>query len=458
MRKRETKSRVLIIFSAIIMLIALLAEFYTMINYPQYYVVIAGGAVIIVLFLYLIIQGVMNLRTIKDERREEQYESIFKSEKASYLMLKKYFEQLDEKIDTLQESSKIPTDEIVNTQKGVAKVIINRNKENAEALMGSNDQLIEKFDEFKENLDNNNDVLLTGQKTILSDSLGALISKQQELAESMKEMEIRLNQAIMQTQEAISSRPIQLTANVEIPTGTIPTGVAPAMTVEPATLVQPEKLVEEPVVETVEETPAEPMVENVAEENAEAVPEREQEIPAAEPVVEAPVENEVEEAPVTEQPVEAVVEAAPVEAVAETPAEPVLEPTGDPNRQLSPDEIAAMFTSAAGDAPAEESKVEEPVTEAVVETTAAEPVIEPAGDPNRQLSPDEIAAMFASAAGETPAEEKKAEETPTAAPEQPAEPETPVEPAAEEKPAMPDLSDPNRKLSPDEIAALIASM
>ncbi len=458
MRKRETKSRVLIIFSAIIMLIALLAEFYTMINYPQYYVVIAGGAVIIVLFLYLIIQGVMNLRTIKDERREEQYESIFKSEKASYLMLKKYFEQLDEKIDTLQESSKIPTDEIVNTQKGVAKVIINRNKENAEALMGSNDQLIEKFDEFKENLDNNNDVLLTGQKTILSDSLGALISKQQELAESMKEMEIRLNQAIMQIQEAISSRPIQLTANVEIPAGTIPTGVTPAMTVEPATLVQPERLVEEPVVEAVAEPSAEPMVENIAEENAEAVPEREPEIPAAESVVEAtvteqPVEAAVEATPVDttpETPAEAVVEAAPVEAVPETPAEPVVEPTGDPNRQLSPDEIAAMFASAAGDAPAEESKVEE--------ASVVEPVAEPTGDPNRQLSPDEIAAMFASAAGSTPAEEKKAEETPTSAPEQPAEPETPAEPAAEEKPAMPDLSDPNRKLSPDEIAALIASM
>ena len=38
------------------------------------------------------------------------------------------------------------------------------------------------------------------------------------------------------------------------------------------------------------------------------------------------------------------------------------------------------------------------------------------------------------------------------------EPITEEQPAAEEKPAMPDLSDPNKKMSPDEIAALFANM
>ena len=36
--------------------------------------------------------------------------------------------------------------------------------------------------------------------------------------------------------------------------------------------------------------------------------------------------------------------------------------------------------------------------------------------------------------------------------------EVPKQPAVEEKPAMPDLSDPNKTLSPDEIAALFANM
>ncbi len=33
--------------------------------------------------------------------REEQYDSIFKSEKASYLMLRKYFDEIEEKIEML---------------------------------------------------------------------------------------------------------------------------------------------------------------------------------------------------------------------------------------------------------------------------------------------------------------------------------------------------------------------
>ena len=38
----------------------------------------------------------------KELRREEQYDSIFKSEKASYLMLKKYFEEIEDKLNYLE--------------------------------------------------------------------------------------------------------------------------------------------------------------------------------------------------------------------------------------------------------------------------------------------------------------------------------------------------------------------
>ena len=79
-------------------------------------------------------------------------------------------------------------------------------------------------------------------------------------------------------------------------------------------------------------------------------------------------------------------------------------------------------------------------------------------DPNKTMSPDEIAALFANmgggnepAASEEPKEEPKAEEAEP-------EPEPEKSPVQEEKPPMPDLSDPNKTLSPDEIAALFANM
>lgn len=114
------------------------------------------------------------------------------------------------------------------------------------------------------------------------------------------------------------------------------------------------------------------------------------------------------------------------------------EPTDDPNRQLSADEIAALF-AASEPAP----KKEEPV----VDTTPAAPA---ADDPNRQLSPDEIAALFAASEPapksdeEARIEEQKMDEALAAQAAAPTV--TPVS------------DDPNKQLSPDEIAALFASL
>ena len=89
--------------------------------------------------------------------------------------------------------------------------------------------------------------------------------------------------------------------------------------------------------------------------------------------------------------------------------------------------------------------VEDILEEIVEDITTEEPVVAPEidlSDPNKAMSPDDIAALFASMAGDTPAEEEPVIE----------------EPVVEDTPPMPDLSDPNRELSPDEIAALIANL
>ena len=101
-------------------------------------------------------------------------------------------------------------------------------------------------------------------------------------------------------------------------------------------------------------------------------------------------------------------------------------PNIDPNKQLSPDEIASLF-AAADPAP---KKAEKP----------AEPVAPVDDNPNNQLSPDEIAALFAAS-------------EPAPKPEEEPEP-----PKAEPVNITPVSSDPNKQLSPDEIAALFSQM
>ena len=446
--KKQKKAKIQVIFLILISTLVILADFYAIINYPKEYMLIAAITVIFMICLWGVISGFFSLSALKEDRREEQYDSIFKSEKASYLMLRKYFDEIEEKIEILQKESKIPTEDIINAQKGIAKVVINRNKENADAIMNSNEQLMETFEHLENKLKESNDFIIESQKNVIYDNLKDIMEKQQVLSDSIKDMEIRLSQAI-------TANPIQFTANVEMPKQTndapqsAPTMEAiPEPVVEEAAIAEPEPVaVIEP--EPVVETPHVPEPEHVSE--APHVPE-------PEPVVEP--------SPVAE------------EAVADTT-------NSDPNRQLSADEIAALFASANAGAtepesdPAEEV-ITEPVTEAphvpepepVVEPSpAAEAVTEPAAeeavadttnsDPNRQLSADEIAALFASAnAGATEPESDPAEEVitepVTEAPQAP-EPEPASEPEQAKSPVV-DLNNTNRNLTPDEIAALFSSM
>ena len=440
--KKQKKAKIQVIFLILISTLVILADFYAIINYPKEYMLIAAITVIFMICLWGVISGFFSLSALKEDRREEQYDSIFKSEKASYLMLRKYFDEIEGKIEILQKESKIPTEDIINAQKGIAKVVINRNKENADAIMSSNEQLMETFEHLENKLKESNDFIIESQKNVIYDNLKDIMEKQQVLSDSIKDMEIRLSQAI-------TANPIQFTANVEMPKQTTDAPQsAPAMEAIP----EPESVQA-----------------NESEQIPEPIP-----VIEPEPVVETPHVPEpehVSEAPHVPEP-EPVVEPSPVaeEAVADTT-------NSDPNRQLSADEIAALFASAnAGATEPESEPAEEVITEPVTEAPHVpepEPVVEPSpaageavadtinSDPNRQLSADEIAALFASAnAGATEPESEPAEkvitEPVTEAPQAP-EPEPVSEPEPAKSPVV-DLNNTNRNLTPDEIAALFSSM
>ena len=208
--KKQKKAKIQVIFLILISTLVLLADFYAIINYPKEYMLIAAITVIFMICLWGVISGFFSLSALKEDRREEQYDSIFKSEKASYLMLRKYFDEIEEKIEILQKESKIPTEDIINAQKGIAKVVINRNKENADAIMNSNEQLMETFEHLENKLKESNDFIIENQKNVIYDNLKDIMEKQQVLSDSIKDMEIRLSQAI-------TANPIQFTANVEMP-------------------------------------------------------------------------------------------------------------------------------------------------------------------------------------------------------------------------------------------------
>ena len=387
--KKQKKTMLQLMFMILIFTVVLLTDFYAIINYPEEYILIAVITVILLIYLWGVVNGLFTLRTLKEERREEQYDSIFKSEKASYLMLKKYFEEIEEKIDILQEASKVPTEAIIGAQKGIAKVVINRNKENADAIMGSNEQLLDAVERFDARLKESDEFIIENQKNVLYENLKEIMDRQQTLSDSIKDMEIRLSQVI-------AANPVQFTANVEMPkTITAMPSVSEAASQPVTAQNSPIKheVVDDFIVPAVDEpvdmaAAVEPAAEPIAEPTI--APVAEQVNTAAEPVTEPIMEQKPESASEPEP----VVEPAPAteEAAADTA-------NSDPNRQLSADEIAALFAGAnAGAGEPESASEPEPASEPEqVEPPASAPENAPVVDlnnTNRNLTPDEIAALF----------------------------------------------------------------
>lgn len=465
MKNKDSKARMQMIFGILLFAFIFMAELYAMVNFPKMFIVLVVLAAADLICLYVAIRGVISVYETKYARREEQYESIFKSEKASYLMLKKYFEEISVKLAYMEEASKIPTEEIVNAQKGIAKVIIKRSHENTNALMNSYEQLLDRFDTFQKGMDGFGTVAGAYKDEILSackDEISSvqkdgkeqehsqdkeIAAKLQEIIIAMKDMELRLNQTIMNSQKVVVSQP-QVSVPVATPVEPQPapqnhveeTPVEPEISPEPEESMEPEPeispdLEENPEPEILpdleeslepeislglEESP-EPEISPELEESPEPeilpdIPEEEnlkpeEDLPvmAADEIIPPDPEESIEEAEELVEPdpipEEAIVDEADDENLPEEELPPMPD-LSDPNRSMSPDEIAALFANMGNDDNAD--KAGEPAEETVEPEDIPEPIEEPEAvkeaplqpeepaDPNKALSPDEIAALFAS--------------------------------------------------------------
>lgn len=459
MKNKDSKARMQMIFGILLFAFIFMAELYAIVNFPKMFIVLAVLAAADLICLYVAIRGVISVYETKYARREEQYESIFKSEKASYLMLKKYFEEISVKLAYMEEASKIPTEEIVNAQKGIAKVIIKRSHENTDALMNSYEQLIDRFDTFQKGMDGFGTVAGAYKDEILSackDEISSvqkdgkeqehsqdkeIAAKLQEIIIAMKDMELRLNQTIMNSQKVVVSQP-QVSVPVATPVEPQPAPqnhveeipAEPEISPEPEESMEPEPEISPDLEESMGPEPEispepeesmepEPEISPEPEESMEPDPEIMPDIPeeeSFEPEEEPPVmaadeiippdpEESIEEAEELVEPdpipEDAIVEEANDENLPEEELSPMPD-LSDPNRAMSPDEIAALFANMGNDDNAD--KAGEPVEETVEPEDIPEPIEEPEAvkeaplqpeepaDPNKALSPDEIAALFAS--------------------------------------------------------------
>ena len=415
-KQKKDSYNLRIVTAVLVLTVLVLGELYVMINYPSNYVALIVLTVVALADIYILIASAIQKNYKKEIDQYEQYDNLFKSEKASYLVTRKSFEDIADQLDRIEEAAGSPTKDIIDAQKSIAKVTISRNKENSDALMNSNDKLLEQIFNLSDRLDNLEKNVLEQQRIIVENANKDLLLKQQEMAASVKEMELSIHNTILAEVGKINGAPAVAYTAAPVQ----PSSAAPVEEVTPEEPEAPinEVMPEEP--ETEPETAAEDMPDLAEDDllNIDALFGNDEAAETTKEVAEETGSAEENNEPEPEEPVgfddtlgfadEEPEEPAFTEEMVNTIDEPVMEMNSDPNHMMTPEEIAALIANAdtaaeeepvvTEDAISEESEPiteEEPVSEPVVEEPAAEPVIEANSDPNHMMTPEEIASLFA---------------------------------------------------------------
>lgn len=352
-KNSEKNVRFRINITLLIAVVLLVADLYAMINMPQKFIILAIITALFLVAIYFLVDSISIYLMAEKNRKEEQYDSIFKSEKASYLLLRKTFDDLYELIEKGNQSRKANVEDIIHAQKAVAKVSIGRSKENADALMNSNDRIMEKISMLEAVLSDN--VSHPAPETNKNDSAYAqnILDNQNKILQQLEVLQNTLNTIGADAKIAAESAKQNFFTEERI--------------------LAEENKIEKEEPSLMEETPIE-----------------------EEPSVmeETPIEEEpsvMEETPVEEEP--SVMEETPIEEVPSDMEETSIgkEEVSSPEEDLSKydDIMVDTLTDSDDNVPVEKIPLED---ETVVDDKPAMPDL---SDPNKVMTPDEIAALIA---------------------------------------------------------------
>ena len=352
-KNSEKNVRFRINITLLIAVVLLVADLYAMINMPQKFIILAIITALFLVAIYFLVDSISIYLMAEKNRKEEQYDSIFKSEKASYLLLRKTFDDLYELIEKGNQSRKANVEDIIHAQKAVAKVSIGRSKENADALMNSNDRIMEKISMLEAVLSDN--VSHPAPETNKNDSAYAqnILDNQNKILQQLEVLQNTLNTIGADAKIAAESAKQNFFTEERI--------------------LAEENKIEKEEPSLMEETPIE-----------------------EEPSVmeETPIEEEpsvMEETPIEEEP--SMMEETPIEEVPSDMAETSIgkEEVSSPEEDLSKydDIMVDTLTDSDDNVPVEKIPLED---ETVVDD---EPAMPDLSDPNKVMTPDEIAALIA---------------------------------------------------------------
>ena len=329
-KKKEKNYRLSLVISILIAACLFVADLYIMINMPQNVLALVAVNVLFLAAIYYVIDAVTRQISAAAERKEEQYDSIFKSEKASYLLLRKTFDDLYELIEKGNQSRKANVEDIIHAQKAVAKVSIGRSKENADALMNSNDHIMEKISMLEAVLSDN--VSHPAPETNKNDSAYAqnILDNQNKILQQLEVLQNTLNTIGADAKIAAESAKQNFFTEERI--------------------LAEENKIEKEEPSLMEETPVEEEPSVMEETPIEEVPSDMEETSIGKEEVSSPEEDlskydDIMVDTLTDSDDNVPVEKIPLEDETVVDDEPAMPDLSDPNKVMTPDEIAALIAN-----------------------------------------------------------------------------------------------------------------
>ena len=433
--KKMDVNRIMIFISSILIPF-LWIDLYLVLKNTSKPMVVGIIAALILVWTGLLVTYIHRMKNEEKAHLDEQAEELLRTGKANYLMQKK----LAEKIDNIGEKVVVPADEIITAQKAIAKLMLARNKENTDALMHSNEQVIEKTLEVEEKLSENSQQIMDMQKNQMDE-------KVQELTQSQKLVLDNLNaikESLQSDMQDVLSNMIHDTLEKELASAIeqIHTYVKEAAS-QAVDSVKEDLAAEVPVMAAVspamdEQLPDMGMPEMDEELPDLGMPTEDEELPDLTDSGDLDEEPVIGEMPLMDEEEPAAVDTSLIDEEPSIGEMPVFDDLNDAASAVEEVQAEPVEEVEAEEVPITEEATVEPDTDAVTLTeeipvSADESVIEEVKIPEETTVTEEIPVS---------ADESVIEEVPV----------------QEAEPSMADMSNPNKIMTPDEIAALIANL
>ena len=130
------------LIAGLVLMVTVLCEMYVMVNMPKNIMMMGVFAIVALNATYFMVTSMADISQIRNSQENEAFENILKSEKASYLLMRKSFAEMAEQLEKIHARMEDTAKKQTAMQKNVAKVTINREASHAETMQKSNEELV----------------------------------------------------------------------------------------------------------------------------------------------------------------------------------------------------------------------------------------------------------------------------------------------------------------------------